>query len=112
MSARWEFHVLSEAWYYNANISPEYDDEITVELANGRDGDSCEVAFRWYTRTNAVRLEAFDDAWMIFAGRENDASTKMLKALAAMKNPTVAEMKAMLLDCGMTDATEREFPHK
>lgn len=106
-----EFRVLSRSWYADANLAgAPFTDEITMGFYHPDGGRAGEFSIRWVPLCGerpSPQLRIFDDGW--------DALwqlRRVLEGLAALANttPTVDKVVAVLLACGLKDATEATHP--
>lgn len=101
------FYVLSEAWY--SKRLPEREAEIMVGFYHPDGGTSGEFAIRWVDigAYKAPRLEVFNDSWETLTHFSD-----LLQELAKLdgKRPVVDDVKAILIQIGLKDRTERVNP--
>lgn len=100
-----QFYHLSKAWYAAANLTnPDILDEITIGFFSPDGGTSGEFVIRWRKLGDsfAARLEAFDDSWDALSNFKD-----LIDKLAELDetNPTPDEIAALLVECGIEDAT-------
>jgi hypothetical protein len=109
-----QFVRTTETWYHAASprLIRDAVDETFVGVYHDEGGTSGEFAFRWYDLGAGVvgcRLEVFDDAWAVLVGDFPD----LMSALPVQqgRNPTPADVTALLTRLGIVDATRREPPN-
>lgn len=109
------FIIMSQAWYGDAakqgTDGNPGGDEVLLGFYCPDGGTSGEFSIKWRELGNRLvpYLKAFDDSWSAL-----HKFSDVVAALATLdaKNPTVNQVAAVLLKCGVIDATPRESPHK
>lgn len=105
------FHILSEAWYADANLKgSDVLDEISLGFYAPEGGTSGEMCIRWTRLGGTVtpQLTVFDDAWSALA-QFKDVLDKFAELDST--NPPPSKIAEVLLACGFKDMTARTSPY-
>jgi len=109
-----QFTILSESWYADASLKHAQrvngEDEINMGFYIPGDGSTGEFSIKWEPLSGRLvpQLQAFDDAWSALANFGD-----VLQKLEILDGtaPSVAEVVAVLKECGVVDATQRVSPY-
>jgi hypothetical protein len=101
-----QFVVTGQAWYAEACKRPDIENEITIGLYHPEGGTTGEFSIKWtlLQGKNTPYLKAYNDSWSAL-----QEFSDFLEALSKLDgtDPTEDEVIAVLLKCGVEDATER-----
>ena len=106
------FHILSQAWYADANLRGKFPakflDDVTFGMfdEDNDGGTTGEMSLKWYELGGKVvpKLECFNDAWEVLA-EFSDVITELGKVDS--RNITPDEFAEILKSCGFKDMTDR-----